>query len=252
VWRAVPGGAGSGRCAARAGELRAAALWARVPRSLRGASRDGYGKLPGGLGNGPPLLVQSGGPRAWHLPHASRVSRRPSTPFVPSRDATRGCETASRRDIPTPAPLRTPALPAGHRDGVAGGARGCGEEHRDGAGRMCGRVQALQATRCWASPPGTANPGEPVTQGRRLGVARRQARMLTRRRTTDSDHACLSGGTAGRWRGSVTPRRRTTSAARLSRLDRTKREPNPRDASQAPMSGAVIPARPRLVLTRPA
>ena len=158
--------------------------------------------------------------------HASRVCRRPSPAFTPSRDAPRARETASRRDIP--------------------------QEHWDGAGSMCGKVQALQPARCWASPPDTADPGEPVTQGRRLGVARRQARMLTRRRTTDSDHACLSGGTAGRWRGSVTPRRRTTSAARLSRLDRTKREPNPRDASQAPMSGAVIPARPRLVLTRPA
>ena len=55
----------------------------------------------------------------------------------------------------TPAPHRTPALPAGHRDGVAGGARGCGENtrtpahvclpegHRDGVRHSAGRPQLL-------------------------------------------------------------------------------------------------------------
>jgi len=63
---------------------------------------------------------------------------------TPSGWATRG-ETASRENIPTPAPHRTPAL--------AGGARGCGEEHRDGA-----------VTGCWA---GMCGPGRLRDVGRR-------------------------------------------------------------------------------------
>jgi len=37
----------------------------------------------------------------------------------------------------------------------------CGEEHRGGAGGMCGDVQALRAACCWASPPDTADPDNP-------------------------------------------------------------------------------------------
>jgi hypothetical protein len=50
----------------------------------------------------------------------------------------------------TPAPHRTPALPAGHWDGVAGGARGCGENTRTPA-HVCLRHSAGRPHTC---PPG--------------------------------------------------------------------------------------------------
>ena len=96
--------------------------------------------------------------------------------------------------LPTPAPHRTPALPAGHRDGVAGGARGRGEDtpaqdrtpalpagHRDGV--------AGGARGCWVfdrpgwceesgTSPGCSRMRE--NGGRRLG---RRAAARTERGT---------------------------------------------------------------------
>ena len=53
---------------------REAALWACLPRSLRGVSHTVYGKLPGGSGNGYFILAHSGGHGFSNFPHAIRVS----------------------------------------------------------------------------------------------------------------------------------------------------------------------------------
>jgi len=41
---------------------------------VRGESHDLYGELPGGSGNGPPILAHLGGHGISNFPHASRVS----------------------------------------------------------------------------------------------------------------------------------------------------------------------------------
>ena len=41
---------------------------------MRGESHDLYGELPGGSGNGPPILAHLGGHGISNFPHASRVS----------------------------------------------------------------------------------------------------------------------------------------------------------------------------------
>ena len=47
---------------------REAALWACLPRSLRGVSHTVYGKLPGGSGNGRPILAHLGAQGTIQLP----------------------------------------------------------------------------------------------------------------------------------------------------------------------------------------
>jgi hypothetical protein len=136
--RSIPGGgergAGSGRCAARAGEFCGAALWAPVPRSVRGAARR--------------LRQPSIHSRAFLPPRHPPPFRTPAG------------------SVEDPAPLAPPATPSRCPSGRAGVRSACTVPQAH-VGRCPGALPGLQrivGRRSWSS---TAGP-QTATSPRRL------------------------------------------------------------------------------------